>query len=57
VSNLVATRPQDYFTDHVDVRPTLMTLTGLSDDYSNDGRTIVEMLYPSVLPVSFGEPS
>jgi hypothetical protein len=52
VSNLGITQPQDFFTDHVDVRPTLMTLTGLSDDYSHDGRTIVEMLNPSVLSAS-----
>jgi hypothetical protein len=54
VNNLGITQPQDFFTDHVDVRPTLMTLTVLSDDYSHDGRTIVEMLNPCVLPVSLG---
>jgi hypothetical protein len=54
VSNLGITQPQDFFTDHVDVRPTLMTLTGLTDDYSHDGRTIVEMLNSSVLPASLG---
>src|SRR5215472_7416326 len=48
VRNLGVTQPQDFFTDHVDVRPTLMTLTGLTDDYSHDGRTIVEMLNSSV---------
>jgi hypothetical protein len=54
VSNLGVTQPQDFFTDHVDLRPTLMTLTGLTDDYSHDGRTIVEMLNSSVLPASLG---
>jgi hypothetical protein len=54
VSNLGVTRLKDFFTDHVDLRPTLMTLTGLTDDYSHDGRTIVEMLNPSVLPASLG---
>lgn len=54
VSNLGITKAQDFFTDHVDLRPTLMTLTGLTDDYSHDGRTIVEMLNPSVLPGSLG---
>jgi hypothetical protein len=52
VRNLGITQPQDFFTDHVDVRPTLMTLTGLTDDYTHDGRTVVEMLNPSILPVS-----
>jgi len=32
------------FTDHTDVRPTLMHLTGLTDDYAHDGRVIVEAL-------------
>jgi arylsulfatase A-like enzyme len=36
------------FTDHTDVRPTLLYLTGLSDDYAHDGRVIVEALDESV---------
>ena len=32
------------FTDHTDVRPTLLHLAGLSDDYAHDGRVIVEAL-------------
>jgi hypothetical protein len=32
------------FTDHTDVRPTLLQLTGLEDDYAHDGRVIVEAL-------------
>ena len=32
------------FTDHTDVRPTLLQLTGLTDDYVHDGRAIVEVL-------------
>jgi hypothetical protein len=54
LSNLGITQPQNFFSDLVDVRPTLMTLTGLTDDYAHDGRTIVEMPNPSVLPVSLG---
>src|SRR5262245_47749064 len=38
-SNLEVTQPQDFFPDHVDVRPS------------------VEMLNPSVLPVSLGSPA
>jgi hypothetical protein len=32
------------WTDETDVRPTLMYLTGLNDDYEHDGRVITEML-------------
>jgi arylsulfatase A-like enzyme len=45
-------RPQgetgETFTDHTDVRPTLLHLTGLADDYAHDGRVIVEALDESV---------
>jgi hypothetical protein len=52
VKNLGVTQPSDFFTDHVDVRPTIMSLAGLNDDYSHDGRTILEFLDPAVLPAS-----
>jgi hypothetical protein len=52
VKNLGVTSPKDFFTDHVDLRPTLMTLTGLTDDYQHDGRVITEMLDESALPSS-----
>jgi hypothetical protein len=52
VKNLGVTEPRDFFTDHVDLRPTMMTLLGLTDDYQHDGRTIVELLDPKVLPSS-----
>jgi hypothetical protein len=32
------------FSDHTDVRPTLLHLAGLRDDYSHDGRVLVEVL-------------
>ncbi len=32
------------FSDHTDVRPTMLTLLGLKDDYSHDGRALVEKL-------------
>ena len=38
------------FTDHTDIRPTLMTLTNLKDDYSHDGRTVFEVLERDSLP-------
>jgi hypothetical protein len=50
VRNLGITQPGQFFTDHVDVRPTMMSLLGLKDDYPHDGRVILEMLDPNALP-------
>lgn len=50
VKNLGVTAPGDFFTDHVDLRPTMMMLTGLTDDYQHDGRVITEILNENVLP-------
>ena len=36
--------------DHTDVRPTVMELLGLKDDYSHDGRVLFEALTPGALP-------
>jgi hypothetical protein len=52
VANLGITQSHQFFTDHVDVRPTMMYLTGLQDDYAHDGRVILEMVDPSALPRS-----
>ena len=38
------------FTDHSDVRPTVLSLAGLEDDYAHDGRVIFEILDDHVLP-------
>jgi len=32
------------WTDHVDIRPTIMSLVGLKDDYLSDGRAVTELL-------------
>jgi Sulfatase len=40
------------WSDHTDIRPTMLALLGLKDDYSHDGRTLVEDLGPSALPAS-----
>jgi hypothetical protein len=32
------------FTDHTDIRPTILNLLGLTDDYQSQGRTIAEVL-------------
>jgi hypothetical protein len=36
--------------DHADVRPTMLSLLGLRDDYVHDGRVVAEPLEPSALP-------
>lgn len=40
------------WTDQVDMRPTVLTLTGLHDRYQVDGRAVLEILSPSVLAPS-----
>ena len=40
------------FSDHVDIRPTILALLGLQDDYIHDGRVLFEALNPSALPPS-----
>jgi hypothetical protein len=40
----------DLWTDHTDVRPTMLTLLGLQDVYVHDGRSIVEPLYDWAVP-------
>jgi hypothetical protein len=52
VKKLGVTDPDDFFTDHVDVRPTIMQLVGLTDDYQHDGRVITELIDSSALPAS-----
>jgi hypothetical protein len=52
VKRLGVTYPRDFFTDHVDLRPTMMLLTGLTDDYQHDGRAILELLDDNALPSS-----
>jgi hypothetical protein len=41
-----------FFSDHVDVRPTILSLVGLTDDYAHDGRVLTEVVDPKVLPSS-----
>jgi len=42
------------FSDHTDIRPTMLALLGLKDDYTQDGRALVEDLTNSALPASIG---
>ncbi|HVO63964.1 MAG TPA: hypothetical protein VMT53_23785 [Terriglobales bacterium] len=39
------------FSDHADIRPTLIGLLGLHDDYQHDGRVLFEYLKPGALPL------
>jgi hypothetical protein len=43
------------FTDHTDIRPTIMTLANLTDDYSHDGRVLFEVLDEDALPKTLQE--
>jgi hypothetical protein len=45
-------RDETSWVDHTDLRPTILTLSGLSDDYSHDGRVITEILHPKAVPQS-----
>lgn len=38
------------FTDHADIRPTVISLAGLTDDYAHDGRVIFEIMHDQALP-------
>jgi hypothetical protein len=40
------------WSDHTDIRPTMMALLGLKDDYAHDGRVLFNFINPSVLPAS-----
>jgi hypothetical protein len=43
-------RDDAVFSDHTDVRPTVMALLGLTDDYVHDGRVVAEFMQESALP-------
>ncbi|HZD73502.1 MAG TPA: hypothetical protein VE776_06395 [Actinomycetota bacterium] len=45
-------RDDTTWVDHTDLRPTILTLSGLSDDYSHDGRVITEILDTKAVPQS-----
>jgi hypothetical protein len=40
------------WSDHTDVRPTMLTLLGLHDDYIHDGRVVTQAIREDALPVS-----
>ena len=45
-------RNDHVFSDHTDLRPTMIALAGLKDDYQHDGRVLIEFLHDSALPRS-----
>ena len=42
------------WTDHTNVRPTILSLVGLKDDYTDDGHVIVQALEKPALPQGLG---
>ncbi|HEY6410503.1 MAG TPA: hypothetical protein VIY29_23890, partial [Ktedonobacteraceae bacterium] len=40
------------WSDHADIRPTMLTLLGLKDDYTDSGRALFEVLVDAALPPS-----
>jgi hypothetical protein len=54
----VATRGIDArtWTDPTNLRPTILALTGLKDDYAHDGRVLVEAMQPAAIPRSMRSP-
>jgi len=43
-------RTGEIFSDHTDVRPTVLLLSGLKDDYAHDGRALFEVLDENAVP-------
>jgi hypothetical protein len=41
---------RETWSDHTDIRPTILSLTGLVDDYSHDGRVLAEEMRSNALP-------
>jgi arylsulfatase A-like enzyme len=45
------------FIDHTDIRPTILSLAKLKDDYAHDGRVIFEIIKDNALPDSLRDHS
>ncbi|SEE25095.1 hypothetical protein SAMN05519104_5590 [Rhizobiales bacterium GAS188] len=43
-------RSDSVFSDHTDLRPTILALLGLTDDYVSDGRVLIEFVQPELIP-------
>jgi hypothetical protein len=46
----------EFFTDHTDTRPTILSLVKLKDDYAHDGRVLFEALGDHFVPSSLRAP-
>src|SRR5262249_27003977 len=42
----------NFYSDHTDLRPTMLELLGLKDTYVSDGRVLTELIHPGALPNS-----
>jgi hypothetical protein len=42
----------DFFSDHTDIRPTMIGLAGLTDDYLHDGRVLIEVMTDAAVPAT-----
>jgi len=45
----------DVWSDHTDIRPTMLSLVGLEDDYQSQGRVLAEDLHSWALPGGVGD--
>jgi hypothetical protein len=43
-------RDDSVWSDHTDIRPTMLSLLGLKDDYASDGRVLLEPLFDWAVP-------
>jgi hypothetical protein len=41
-----------FFSDHTDIRPTMVSLAGLTDDYTHDGRVLIEIMTDGAVPAT-----
>jgi hypothetical protein len=41
-----------FFSDHTDTRPTTLSLVGLTDDYTHDGRVLIEIMTDAAVPAT-----
>lgn len=41
-----------FFSDHTDIRPTMISLAGLTDDYAHDGRVLIEVMADGAVPAT-----
>jgi hypothetical protein len=48
-------RSDTIFSDHTDLRPTMLSLVGLNDSYVHDGRVLVEIMHERALPKALRE--